>query len=350
MKERHYSVHDILRFSVRDTSALPPRLCNTVWTQLEAFQVQSIPSADFVIETGPFDPENKGCFVLDDTYHVKEGYFYCADSRKFAKWQCEISHIGDRPLLRIHGNAVAYYTAIVNIIDFWINYELIKRNRPLIHASGVLEGEKAVLFAARGGGGKTTLALTCIEMGMRYLSDNYMMLINGSAMGFVSPLNIFFYNRLKVIEDNLRLRQRLSMQMKAIIYRITGGYIKIFEKINPLSLFPQKVGTEGEISKIYLLEPHTGLHSAPFQLQPIDKATLVRRLRYNMELDLHLFNRYIYSYSYAIPKGAFSVFWEAYEKAVNENLPEPLNAYVVQVPTRYSQSQLNSLLKLLMPN
>lgn len=51
--------------------------------------------------------------------------------------------------------------------------------RQLAHGAAVGSGDGAVLLAARGGSGKSTTALSCLEHGLLYLGDDYVMLEPG---------------------------------------------------------------------------------------------------------------------------------------------------------------------------
>lgn len=76
----------------------------------------------------------------------------------------------------------------------------------LAHAAAVGTGEGAVLLAARGGSGKSTTALACLERGLLYLGDDYVMVDPGTPP-WVSSL----YATAKVTPANLGERlPRLS--------------------------------------------------------------------------------------------------------------------------------------------
>jgi hypothetical protein len=92
--------------------------------------------------------------------------------------------------------------AILNLLDctrnlaiFWIrdaadvpHYEtgspllpilhrwMYERGRQLLHAGAVGTPEGGVLLAGKGGSGKSTVALACIQSGLQYLSDDYCLL------------------------------------------------------------------------------------------------------------------------------------------------------------------------------
>jgi hypothetical protein len=85
----------------------------------------------------------------------------------------------------------------------WLNDQRV----PLIHAGLVSKGGKGVLLAGAGGSGKSTTALTCLEAGYRYLSDDLLGLqasSNGSFIGhslynstYLEPDHISRFSKLE---------------------------------------------------------------------------------------------------------------------------------------------------------
>ncbi|HYI46717.1 MAG TPA: hypothetical protein VE174_14760 [Actinomycetota bacterium] len=69
------------------------------------------------------------------------------------------------------------------------------RRKPLIHAGAVGRDGQCVLFAGRGGSGKSTTSLTCVADGLGYLSDDYLM-VDGSAD---EPIAHSLYNSAKLL-------------------------------------------------------------------------------------------------------------------------------------------------------
>jgi hypothetical protein len=81
-------------------------------------------------------------------------------------------------------------------------------------------------------------------------------------------------------------------------------------------------------------------------LKRITRKNLIKKLRYNMELDLLSFSKYIYSYGYMYPYSVFSTFWEIYEKNLEINLPTDTPIISVEVPSVWQANTINSVVKL----
>jgi hypothetical protein len=135
------------------------------------------------------------------------------------------------------------------------------------------------------------------------------------------------------------------MVLKELIYKLTGNYIKIFEKISPSALFPEQIIDESAISHICIFEPNSNAKNENVIIKDIDTETLIKKLRYNMELDTQLFSKYIYSYAYINTDSFWADYWENYERILAENLPQNMSAHIVHVPTRYNLEFIRRLME-----
>ena len=338
VKKVDFSIHDIVKFRIFDKKGY---LRNYV-QQYEYFAVSDC-NPDLSIHIGKFRPDLEGCSVLDDRYYVKDNYFYCSDSRKLSKWKLELKGFeNDNLEVNIETNIFGRFSSIINIIDFLLHYTLNAKGCPIIHSSGVCKGENAFLFAGRSGGGKTTLATYFLEKGFDYLGDNFMVLKNGTAHSFVSPLNVFTYNLTPLIQKNLGTK-RLSLYFKSMLYKITGGYIKIFTKLNIAEILEDKVKPHAEISKVFLMIP-----GKEFKVNQIGLDEMVEHLLYNMKLEFfHMpFLTYISSYSYMYPKSGFAKHWDTYLDNLKSNLNNKL-LYKIEVPIKYDEKIVEQIYKLI---
>lgn len=72
-------------------------------------------------------------------------------------------------------------------------------NGQLTHGAAVGDRGAAVLLTAIGGSGKSTTALTCLDSGLSYLGDDYVMLRNGDR-----PMVCSLYSTAKLTLDHMR--------------------------------------------------------------------------------------------------------------------------------------------------
>ena len=347
MKISNYAIHDLIKIQIKNSTGFLRIFFDTTSRQFQNFVSDNNFPYHFTVEIGPFSRGNKSCTVIDDTYHIADDYIYFKDRRKLSEWEVEISEIEKSPKAKIATNFVGNITAPLNIVEFLIQYCLLKKGIPVIHASGVSQEGKCVVFPARSGGGKTTVALSLLDKGFSYLSDNYIILDKGTAKNYLSPLNIFTYNRLPIIEKALSKKQRLSMFFKKGLYTITKGHFKIFEKINPRNIFNDLIANNSPVCLICLLEVNNTSINGQLSSKRIAKDKLIKKLRYNMELDLLPFSKCIYSYGYVFPNRTFSSFWEMYEQTLERNLPRDASFISIEVPPTWHENSIDKIVELI---
>lgn len=347
MQTRSYSIHNLVGFQIKNSTGYTRQFFDTTQIQFRNFLSDNGSPYDFTVEIGPFSRQSRACAITDDTYYISDNYMYFTDKRKLSSWEVEITNIEDSPAIRIATNFVGNITAPLNFIEFFIQYCLLQKGVSIVHSSAVGKNGRCVLFPARSGGGKTTVALSFLDKGFSYLGDNYIILDKGIARNYVSPLNVFTYNRLPVVERNLTSRQRISMFLKKRLYDITGGYFKIFEKINPACLFANFIEDDLDVGLICLLEVNCALAGNELSVKNISRGHLIRKLRYNMELDLLTFSKYIYSYGYMFPNSSISKFWQLYEQLLEHNLPSDITALSIEVPLRWTGDAIDKILGLI---
>ena len=341
---KNYSIHDKVKFQIRNSLSSLYSYFEKTCIQFENHLTNSIINPDFTVELGSFNKQNRKCIILDDTYHVSDGYIYFEDSRKQSKWKVEIDNLENSPRILIDTNFVGNISFPVNLIELMIQYILTKKGFSIIHASGVGQNNKCLIFPARSGGGKTTVALSLLERNFSFLGDNYIILNNGIAESYISPLNIFTYNRLSIIEENLSKKQKLSMVVKKMLYSFTGGYFKLFEKINPSEIFSKSIVDQLPIQLICILDVNTSSVNGGLSYQRLEKKDLIKKLRYNMELDLLYYSKWFFSYGYCVQGSKLSDFWKLYEQNLQQNLPNDVPYLSLHVPKKWNNSTIIQML------
>ena len=91
------------------------------------------------------------------------------------------------------------------ILHWWLG----RHQRQLVHGAAVGNSRGAVLIGGKGGSGKSTTALACLESDLLYLGDDYTVLKNNP-----SPMVYSLYSSAKINADNLErlphLREKIS--------------------------------------------------------------------------------------------------------------------------------------------
>ncbi|NMB51661.1 MAG: hypothetical protein GX999_04990, partial [Bacteroidales bacterium] len=145
--------------------------------EYENFETDHINNPDFIIEIGDFKPSNDDCYIIDHTYYIKKGYFYCKDSYKFGKWMIQVSGLeSDQTHIKLSTNAVGTLVpdmfVCAYVIDFFIRFKLETKGYSVVHASSMSKGGQAFLFPSQSGAGKTSTAIYLAESGYDYLGDD----------------------------------------------------------------------------------------------------------------------------------------------------------------------------------
>ena len=343
MSEIQYNIHNYLYFKICNTSSIAQKYFDKTKIQFANFISDKVNvKNDFFVNIGPFKRKKVSSIILDDTYYIADNYIYLKDKRKRAKWEFEINNIDGIPEININANFIGNITAILNIVEFIAQFILLKKGISIVHASGVSLNNKGMLLSARSGGGKTTLALSLLNNNYLYLGDNFILLNNGEMKSYLSPLNIFSYNRLPIVEKTFSIQQKISLSLKQKLHFLTKGYYRIFEKINPKETFVNLISSEADINTLIILNPHTNTKEKPV-LEKIEYDYAIKKLLYNMEMDLLRYNKYIYSYGYIYPNSSFTRFWENYESSLRKNLPVNCQIFNVNVPMKYNNDFIDQL-------
>lgn len=221
--ERHYTLHDIVSFIVRGGPGLAGWLVGDWEVELRGFRTGRRIDPDFIVTLGGFQREERDCYLLDDRFYVGRDYFYCRDRWRYACWELELSGLEKPPMrVRLNANLPGWLVVPELIIYPLIWFHLNLKGFPVVHASAVARDGKAYLFAGREAAGKTTVALGLLDRGFQLLSDHFVILGRGEALGFPSPLHILDYNLLPQVWARMGTRERLLLRLRGLLRRATG--------------------------------------------------------------------------------------------------------------------------------
>jgi len=111
MNTTHYGIHDIVNFSIDYRAGFLKKLLDTTGISFVNFRMpEKRYPLDFSIQIGSFSPKKQDLRILDDTYHIREGYLYFTGSRKLGKWEVEIDKLETNPTIRIQTNLAGSMT------------------------------------------------------------------------------------------------------------------------------------------------------------------------------------------------------------------------------------------------
>lgn len=129
------------------------------------------------------------------------------------------------PISRIYATAVGVFIQ-AHVLESILYYKLLQQGVLLMHSSGVSRDKKGYLFPAYGGTGKTTLLLSLLANGYRFLGDDFVLVdpSENRVYPYPRPLHIFTYN-VRNLNDT-----RIPIKTKAIIYfkNVARYFLELF--------------------------------------------------------------------------------------------------------------------------
>lgn len=333
MIEKSYTIDNIINFKIFSQK----KVSNRMLIEYKNFECNCIEDPDFRVYLGDFIPTNQGCTIIDNIYHIKENYFYCAESYKHGSWKLEISGLDSGPLIiKLSTNLIGSWFAdmfiCTYIIDFLIRYKLNSKGFSIVHASAISNGDHAFLFPSQSGAGKTTTALYFAEEGHSFLGDDFVIIHKGKVLSYLTPLNIFSYNLNHVILGKLNSVEKLLLYLKDLIHKLTSGNIKIFTKANPVDLFPDQIVTDSRLSKVFLLAPGN-----KFYLEGASRNEILNSLFINIKIESFPFLKYLMEYAYVFPESDVAKFWDVCLDNLNKNIDNSVELYKMNVPKKYDR-------------
>jgi hypothetical protein len=339
-QEFGYCIHDLL--SLRVLMRSQPWIHSAIHTEYQNFFSNAISNPDLTVIIGNFEPDNNDCTILDNTFHIKQDYIYCKDSYKRAHWKFELTGLeSGHTKLKIYGNFFARFIISGFLIDPIINFKLNEKGYSLVHGSSVCNDRGSHIFTAQGGGGKTSTALYATERGCQFMGDNFIIVHNGQAMSFLSPLNIFSFNMLPYLKQYIPWHTKFGFHVKKIFFLLTG--LNIVTKINPEYINICSPSKQYPICKIFMLVPHERFSNSKVNINK-----LVQHMAFNLRVDFSFFTKYLIQYSFIFPNSALAKYWNTYEENLTRNFQNiHESSYLIEVPQKYDLNTFEKIWELI---
>lgn len=345
MKIKYFSVHGILNFMVCDKTNF--KIIDTFYSHYENFKIKNKPKKiHLIFNLGHFKPDIEGKYEVGyGKYYVDENYFYVKkESYKGANWSFEIKGINEEVTeVNIDFNHSGRIFITGNVIDFIIHLKLLNKSCPIIHASAISKDNSGIVFSGRGGSGKTSIAFEFLNNGYDFLADNYIILNNGGIFNFPTSLSLFTYNMNNMVFNRLKLMEKISINLKNLLYKLSGGYAKFFTKVNPKRIL-NRVIPSSRLNSVFLIQPVENKRSL-FSIKEIERKTAIKKVLYNQMMEFTFFNQYIDIYSFFYPDYQLSKHWEMYKNSVNENLPQNIKFYEISTSFNFNGEKIVDKIK-----
>ena len=336
MVDIYFDISNIVKFKIVDNqNSFTDKIMGDPFQEYENYRSKNIiedQDLDFIVNIVDNIERRENVYIVDDSFYINEGYIYTRGSYKIAKWDIEIIESNGICIINIAPNAVARLFISGFFIDFIIQYVLTQKGYSIIHSSAVSKCKRSYLFSGRGGSGKTSIAIRLISsgQGFEYMGDDFILIKDGQSLPYFTPLNLFNYNISPFLFQKFRKIEKLNFKLKGWIFRMTGGYAKLFTKLNPLLVIPNVSLQPSEVSTVTIIIPKNG--DTGFDLKSISKSDAIKYIINNLKMDSWFIPTYFIQYSYIYPDGSFSKYWDKYYQNLLLNIPESVRFNLVDVP------------------
>jgi hypothetical protein len=186
-----------------------------------------------------------------------------------------------------------------------------------------------------------------MEKGYKFLGDNFVILNNGHILSYFSQLNLFSYNLVPIIRQQMGISEKISLKLKEIIYALSRNYVKIFTKINPKTIFPDNICDITTIKKGYILLPKMGIDSDKITINPISTIDFCKMTQINQQMDTLLFLPYLLEFNYVVNDSKMGSHWERYYSNLLKNIPPEIQFFIIEVPMKYDERIMKKLLEVI---
>lgn len=122
---------------------------------------------------------------------------------------------------KVYIKAIAVFLQ-AQIIEPIMYYKLLGKDVLFMHSSGVSDGKNAYVFPAHGGTGKTTLSLSLVQAGYKFMGDDLLFIDTKSktVYPYLRPLHIFSYNVRTLRNAKIPLKYKITVKFKDILRKI----------------------------------------------------------------------------------------------------------------------------------
>jgi len=311
-------VGDKMRFRIRFSSVWTRIVGSTIAHHVESFDECADRELDFDVRFGGKIEVPEDCTDIDGTLVAKDTIAEINRSYKGARWSYSMSGLdSDKLVCDVSANALGYRYMAGTLVYLSFLLSSVRAGIPLVHASAIEIDERGTVISARGGAGKTTLAMKAVDRGSgRIVSDNYVFLDQGRALSYPAPLNLFSYNISDSVKRTLKQSTRLELMAKAALYRITLGKVKLFITPTMREILGDIVVPEARTSRLILLIPTRSIASA----EESDIEYAADFITWNQRLENSLYERALAAHAYQFPQGALGTLWSRYRGLVKERL------------------------------
>ena len=341
----NYNIHDILTLQIVRNKRKD--LMKDLNLLLSFFETDEINDPDIILNIGKFTPSNKGCYVVDHKYYIKENYFYCKDSEDKARWEVEILGFEDgKATINFDGTVFGIQSILIPeflpqnlLLRPLIEYKLAKMGYFLIHAGAVSKNHHAYLLEGRGGTFKTTLAMDFVRRkGFEFMADDRVIIHKDKVLSF--PIHrILFTLRVKHLptEDPRGFLDKVRM-------------VKYLWNNSKYATNDVKVANSSTLRALFSIvktnKEAVSLRGANLK-ETIDKliTSMEMEMVYSprmMGMSFGRYFKYMLAYSFVFPDSQVATYWDDLKEGLEEII-RGIPIYIIEIPEVYSSNTFNQV-------
>jgi len=331
----NFNIHNLLYLKIE---GMNKRYLNYLGSQYAFFRTEEEvnPDIEVIIEDRIYPDSN--CRLVHNKYFVKDGYLYCRDRYKAARWSLSIDGLKGKTVVHFSGGIWGWHILKEFIIEPLISFKLATKGFCMLHASSIAINNGGFIFTGGPKAGKTTSILSLNTNNNVFLSDEITLLSkDGVVYSFPSSIRIC-YERLKGMTsayNKLTPQQILGTRIRHFAHILSLGYV-VFPTDISAERFFKKIGGAYPLRCLVILTKYRGENMDVTKIA--NKNELVERLVLINAQQFPYWFKYVSAYSSVYPSSQIA----SYSQVVMDNLSEALDkvpCYEIKTPHKFSKNQ-----------
>ena len=343
-------MHNIISFEIRKRKNF--EILNELNMPFSYFQVDNINKPEIIFNIGEFTPQKEKSHVVNHSIFIKEDYIYCQQFSDKIRFEFEIIDITKTPtIVNINTksnkvkhkllNAVIEQLAILRTL---IDLKLLFKGFISIHAAGIANQGKAIIFPGRGGTFKTTLCMDFIRnKGFSFLGDDRVILKDNKVFSYPLFFKLFDY-RVK--------------NMKTEDYKWLSKYNFLFYLLKNYNLkTPSYIEDNSKLSSIYFI---TKSDNKDITTRSLSKKEISKKIMNSQKMEdlissqfmgfqTGLIHECLLAYSYIYPDDKIANLWDTYCDLLDKYIFEKTFLEII-LPNQYSSKTFQNFFELINGN
>lgn len=331
-RAQDFDVHGLARFRIERGHRASEASSRQLWAHYEALASTRSGEPDLIVRLGPLGGPEDNDSAIDHRFSAKAGTMFGPLSYRFLKGRMSLSQVGQRPMLvgldvgRMTGRMVP---AI--LLNGLLAIALARNGAAMVHSGGVARDGSGILLAGPGGVGKTSLALTLLGRGLRYLGDDHVVLSGGRIYSFPVPVSVFSFNYVPFLKRCLSFDQKLRVLAYHWLHRLTAGLVWPPVPARIDNLGDQIVGASAPLRKAVMLTRIESDHGGSISIRRGKRKDLLIHLLAVQKLEMVGLTEYLEAHYYLCGGIPPEDFWRLYEENLEEAVPQDIVVETIEV-------------------